>query len=79
MVESKRWIVTASDGRDLKGIAGDLRQAGFQVDDILEPTGCITGSATHEVMEILDSIPGVVDVTAEDAVEVEPRDPSVAW
>jgi hypothetical protein len=64
------WIVTVSDERPIKKVAADLRAAGFDVDQILEEVGTITGSAAPDKVPQLRKIQGVMDVSPDYPVKI---------
>lgn len=71
MAQRKRWTVCAPDA-PLHEVADKLKQAGFEVDDVLTAIGCITGSAEPAVAERIRSIAGVTDVSEELAFDIGP-------
>jgi hypothetical protein len=62
------WIVTVSDERPIKKVAADLKAAGFDVDQVLEEVGTVTGSAASDKVEQLRKIQGVKDVSPDHPV-----------
>jgi hypothetical protein len=64
------WIVTVSDERPIKKVAADLRAAGFDVDQILEEVGTVTGSAAPDKVAQLRKIQGVMDVSPDYPVKI---------
>ncbi|HWW74061.1 MAG TPA: hypothetical protein VNZ44_01625 [Pyrinomonadaceae bacterium] len=79
MAEGKRWIVTASGDRPLKDVKKELADEGFNVEDVLDEIGCITGQASEAVAEKLRSVRGVADVSPEPPpINIGPPDASVS-
>ena len=74
MPEHKGWIVTTSSDRSIKDVASDLEKAGFSVGRVLEEVGSITGAAADETITKLRAIPGVVDVSPDRPIAIEPPD-----
>ena len=68
----KNLIVTVSGDRPIHEVAKDLRAAGLDVDQILEFTGTVTGSAQSQAADKLRSVPGVADVSADHSVDIGP-------
>ena len=56
MSESKRWIVTTSNKRALSDVTKELTKTGFAVDQVLSEIGCVTGTASSDVIKKLRSI-----------------------
>ena len=79
MPKSKRWVVTTSGDRSLSKVEKDLAGTGFEVDQVLEEIGCITGTAGEDVAEKLREIPGVTDVSPEEPIDIGPPDAPVTW
>ena len=79
MAESKRWIVTASGKRPLSEVKNDLTDSGFVVEEVLDEIGCITGSASKDVAQRVRAIPGVGDVSPDEAIDIGPPGAPVAW
>jgi hypothetical protein len=74
MPESKKqaMIVTLSDKRSIHDVARDLRDAGFDVEQILEETNIVTGSAPASARKRLQGIEGVEDVSGDNPVDIGP-------
>ncbi len=68
----KNLIVTLSGDRPVHEVAKDLRAAGLDVDQILEYTGTVTGSALPQAAERLRNVSGVADVSADHPVDIGP-------
>jgi hypothetical protein len=65
-------IVTVSGNRPIHDVARDLRAAGLDVDQVLEFTGTVTGSAQPQTVNKLRGVPGVADVSADHPVDIGP-------
>ena len=65
-------IVTVSGDRPIHEVAKDLRAAGLGVDQVLEFTGTVTGSAQPQAADKLRGIPGVADVSVDHPVDIGP-------
>ena len=70
--EAKQYIVTVSGDRPIHQVANDLKAAGFNVDQVLEFTGTVTGSADPSLSERLQKVPGVADVSPDYPVDIGP-------
>ncbi len=78
MSSQPEWIVTLAPGSTPAAVARALRQAGFQVEQVLGEIGCITGRASAAVAEAARRVPGVDDVAGSGPVDIGPpgADPS---
>jgi hypothetical protein len=65
-------VVTLTGDRPIHEVADDLRAAGLSVDQVLTPTGIVTGSAHPDVTERLRKVPGVADVSPDHPVDIGP-------
>jgi len=65
-------VITVSGDRPIHEVAHDLRAAGLDVDQVLEFTGTVTGSAHPKNAERLRSVPGVVDVSPDHPIDIGP-------
>jgi hypothetical protein len=70
-------IVTLSGERNVRDVARDLRAAGLEVDQVLEETGIVTGTADLGTHSRLRKIQGVADVSADHPVDIGPPDSEV--
>ena len=68
------WIVTTAGSRPIADVVGELARAGFQIEQVLEFIGSITGKATPEVAAGIKAIRGVADVAADLGFDVGPPD-----
>lgn len=72
MANGKRWIVTLADGSALPDVRRRLAQAGFDVDQVLEDIGVVTGRGDDAVAAKLRKIEAVEDVSPEGEVGIAP-------
>jgi len=77
MAKGKRWIVTTSGKDSIKGVKKKLTESGFKVDQVLDEIGVITGTSKDDDVERLRSVPGVVDVSPDEKVDIGPPDAPV--
>jgi len=70
-------VVTVSAERALRQVTQELKAAGLEVEQILEATGIVTGSAEPEKLDGLRAIRGVVDVSPEHTFDIGPPDAPV--
>ena len=67
-------VVTVSGDRSIHEIAKDLKASGFDVDQVLEFAGSVTGSALPNSAKKLRAIRGVADVSDDVPVDIGPPD-----
>jgi hypothetical protein len=70
-------IVTLSGNRDVDAVSRDLKRAGLRIDQVLEPTGIVTGKADPGTTKKLRQVRGVADVSADHPVDIGPPDSDV--
>ena len=79
MSTTKKWVVTLANDRPVSDVSNELTQTGFDIDQVLDQIGCITGSGSDEVARKLRKIPGVADVSPETTIQLPPSDESITW
>jgi predicted RNA-binding protein associated with RNAse of E/G family len=62
-------VVTVSDGR-LQQATADLRDAGMDVDDIMDALGMVTGTVAEDAIPALEAVPGVIEVERQRTYQV---------
>ena len=77
MAKQKRWVVTTSGKKPLSDVRKNLAESGFTVDQVLGEVGLITGAAEDDVAERVRKIPGVVDVSPEERIDIGPPDAAI--
>jgi len=65
-------IITVSRDRPIQDVVNDLKSAGFDVDQVLEFTGTVTGAAHPLTADRLRSVRGVADVSPDHPVDIGP-------
>jgi hypothetical protein len=70
-------IVTLSGERQVRDVARDLRAAGLEIDQVLEETGIVTGTADSRTHATLRRIQGVADVSGDHPINIGPPDSDV--
>ena len=66
------YIVTPTGERPLEAVVKDLKAKGFQVDQVMEAIGSITGFADPKDKKHLESIAGVQDVSEDSTHSIGP-------
>lgn len=74
---SRRWIVTLTEGAGAAEIRSRLSKAGFDVDQVLDEIGVVTGSGDEDVAEKLRGLEEVEDVSPEGEIGVGPPDSDI--
>ena len=68
----QRLVVTVAPGRPIHEVTHDLKAAGFEVNEVLDTIGVVTGSAHPDQMPKLKSVRGVADVSPDHEVDIGP-------
>ena len=68
----KSLIVTTSGQGSIHDIAKDLSKAGFDVEEKLDAINVITGKGPANSIDKFRSVPGVVDVSEDQPVDIGP-------
>jgi len=71
-------VVTLSGDRPIGEVARDLRNAGLEIDQLLDAIGVVTGSARPEQLSTLRGVAGVADVSFDQPVDIGPPDNDVS-
>lgn len=74
MANEKRWIVTLVEGAALPDVRRRLADAGFDVDQVLDEIGVVTGRGDDDVAAKLRGIEAVEDVSPEGEIGISPPD-----
>ena len=65
-------MVTCSGNRPIHEVAKDLKAAGFEVGQVLDSIGSVTGFAHAKVAKQLKTIRGVANVRKDQPVDIGP-------
>ncbi|CCH29260.1 hypothetical protein ABZ816_35425 [Actinosynnema sp. NPDC047251] len=67
-------VVSVADDSlsQLTAVVAALREAGLEVDDVLEALGMVTGSIAPEALGTLKDVPGVADVERQRVLRLPP-------
>ena len=68
----KDLVVTVSGDRHIHEVARDLKASGFEVNQVLDAIGVVTGSAPPAQVAKLRRVRGVKDVSADQPVDIGP-------
>jgi hypothetical protein len=71
-------VVTVSGERPIHEIASELKAKGFEVGQVLDSIGSVTGYAHSHTKKRLSGIRGVADVSEDHPVDIGPPDSSVS-
>ena len=70
-------IVTIGDDRPFAEVAADLAQAGLTIEQSLDSIGSVIGTVSHAALPRLRCIPGVLDVSEDQPIQLPPQDGSM--
>ncbi len=73
------WVVTASGDLPVLDVARTLRAHGFQVAQVLDAIGVITGRCSAATARTLRTLEGVSDVAPDAGVDIGPPDQPMTW
>ncbi|QOI99255.1 MAG: hypothetical protein HRU70_01620 [Phycisphaeraceae bacterium] len=73
------WIVTLSGEVAANVVAQKLADEGFDVKDVLDEIGSVTGSATPDAVKRLRKIKGVADIAPDAPIQLDPPDHGPTW
>lgn len=76
MADNLNWLVTVDHQVDIKAVASALTASGFVISQILDEVSCITGAIHSEKVPALQNIAGVIDISPDFPVQLDPIDPS---
>ncbi|MBZ5534203.1 MAG: hypothetical protein LAO20_22485 [Acidobacteriia bacterium] len=76
--KKKALVVTVSGDRPIHEVAKDLRTEGFDVKQVLEAIGSITGAAHPKAVNKLRAVRGVADISEDQPVNIGPPDAPVS-
>lgn len=68
-------VITTSGKRSIHDVARDLKDAGFEVDQVLDSINVVTGKGDAGKLR---SVPDVVDVSGDNPVDIGPPDAPVS-
>jgi hypothetical protein len=69
MPEKKSLVITTSGKRSIHEVARDLKDAGFEVDQVLDSINVVTGKGDAGKLR---SVKDVVDVSGDNPVDIGP-------
>jgi hypothetical protein len=70
--QKQAFVVTVSGDRKIHDVARDLKASGFEVDQVMDAIGVVTGSAESASLAKLRKVRGVADVSSDHAVDIGP-------
>ena len=68
----KNLVVTVSGDHPIHEVTSKLKAAGFEVDQVLDAIGVVTGSAPAASVAKMRKVSGVTDVSADHPVSIGP-------
>jgi hypothetical protein len=79
MSEQKSWVVTLSPGSAPETVRRDLEGAGFEIEQVMDAIGVVTGRSDDACAEKVRSLPGVADVSADQPIDIGPPGSPDTW
>jgi hypothetical protein len=79
MADQQRWIVTLSGERPLDEVRRELKQAGFNIDNVMESIGVVSGYGPAEAAKKLRTVKGVTDVSPDRSIDIGPPGSRDNW
>jgi uncharacterized protein Smg (DUF494 family) len=76
--KKKSLVITTSGNRSVHDVARDLKDAGFDVEDVLDAINVVTGKASDDQKDKLRSVSDVVDVSDDTPVDIGPPDAKIS-
>jgi hypothetical protein len=70
--QKQSFVVTVSGDHPIHEVARKLKASGFQVDQVMDAIGVVTGSALPTSLAKLRKVAGVADVSSDHAVDIGP-------
>jgi hypothetical protein len=70
--QKQAFVVTVSGNHVIQNVTRELKAKGFEVDQVLDAIGVVTGSALPGDVAEMRKIPGVQDVSADQPVDIGP-------
>jgi hypothetical protein len=70
--QKQAFVVTVSGDHRIQKVAKELKAKGFEVDQVLDAIGVVTGSALPANVAKMRAVPGVTDVSADHPVDIGP-------
>ncbi|MES3033767.1 MAG: ketohydroxyglutarate aldolase [Gemmatimonadota bacterium] len=79
MTEHGSWVVTTSGTHTVSDVARALTEHGFDVEQVLDAVGVITGRCAASRVPALRRLAGVSDVSPDFPVDIGPPESPGAW
>lgn len=70
--QKQAFVVTVSGDRQIHQVARDLKATGFEVDQVMDAIGVVTGSALSSNLAKMRKVAGVKDVSTDHPVDIGP-------
>jgi hypothetical protein len=77
--DHKSWVITTDRQRPMHEIAAELAAAELADGQVLDELGIVVGRATEAAAAKLRAVPGVVDVSPDEPVDVGPPGSGDTW
>jgi hypothetical protein len=70
--EKQPFVVTLSGSRPPHDVAAELKKQGFDVGEVLEAIGVVTGHAPAASLDAMRKLSGVADISKDHPVDIGP-------
>lgn len=70
--QKQAFVVTIAEDHGIQNVTRELKAKGFEVDQVMDAIGVVTGSALPGDVAKMRKIPGVKDVSADHPVDIGP-------
>ena len=70
--QKEAFVVTVAADHPIHEVARGLKAKGFEVDQVLDAIGVVTGSALPASVAKMRKVPGVTDVSSDHPVDIGP-------
>lgn len=70
--QKQAFVVTVSGEHGIEKVTRELKAKGFEVDQVMDAIGVVTGSAHPDDVARMRKIPGVKDVSSDTPVDIGP-------
>ncbi len=70
--KKQAMIITLSGDRPVRQVVKDLKTSGFEVEQVLDVIGSVTGLCDPKIVDKLRGISGVADVSEDQPIDIGP-------
>lgn len=78
-IPQQNLVVTLSGAHPASEVADHLKQHGFQVNNVLESIGVITGTGNVNELASWKAHPGISDISEDHTIDIGPPEATTTW